>query len=515
MKRKVTLALLMSLAIVMTAVEFLSGAAAPAPASTATAWMPNIPRAWDPKELEAMEVPLTRPEYSPHYLDASYYYSIPTRPIYKSYPVYAPSREPAGYMEWIAKQEPEIAFDPARLKAEDDWTRAGEIVFDAPIIYANQERVKQLHDPKWYQDLELPVAADGTVPYFRYVVREKGRVEVGRFSCGMCHTRVMPDGSVIRGAQGNFPNDRLQAMDKEMDAAAAPDVQKFLDATHASARAPFGAPWLSEDPAARFGRLSFQEILRGYRAIPAGVQARFATSLFDPVQVPDLIGIKDRAYLDRTGLMRHRSLADLMRYAIINQGGFLYASHKDFQPNEKLPPPAKMLRYSDEQLYALSLYVYSLKPPTNPNKFDALATRGKKIFAQEGCDRCHTPPLYTNNQLVPVNGFQVTREHPDYANIKNRSVGTDEGLALRTRRGTGFYKIPSLKGLWYRGPLEHSGRVATLEEWLDPKRLSPDFVSKGGYRSPWATSGAVRGHEFGLDLTEGDRKALIAFLRTL
>src|SRR5436305_669258 len=105
MKRKVTLALLMTLAIVMTAFEFLSGAAAPAAApAPAAAWTPNVPRAWDPKELAAMEVPLVRPEYSPHYQDADYYYSIPPRPIYKSYPVYAPSREPAGYMVWIAKQ---------------------------------------------------------------------------------------------------------------------------------------------------------------------------------------------------------------------------------------------------------------------------------------------------------------------------------------------------------------------------------------------------------------------------
>ena len=46
---------------------------------------------------------------------------------------------------------------------------------------------------------------DGTLPYFRYVVREKGKVELGTISCAMCHTRVMPDGTVIKGAQGNFP----------------------------------------------------------------------------------------------------------------------------------------------------------------------------------------------------------------------------------------------------------------------------------------------------------------------
>jgi hypothetical protein len=499
MKRKPTLALFAVFALP------LAGAAPVA----------DIPRAWDLHELETMEVPLVRPEYSPRYLDANYYYSIPTRPIYKSYPVYHPSREPVGYMEWLASQEPEIAFDPARLKTEEDWIRAGEIVFDAPIIYGGKERLDELHDPQWYQTLGLAVATDGTVPFVRYVVREKGRVDVGRFSCGMCHTRVMPDGSVIRGAQGNFPHDRLQAFDKEKDAARVPDAQKYLEVLHSGARSAFGAPWVSEDPAARYARLSLQEIIAFHAAIPAGVQSRFATSLFDPVQVPDLIGIKERKYLDRTGLVRHRSITDLMRYAIINQGGFLFTSHKNFKPTEKVVDPAKMLRYSDEQLYALCLWIYSLQPPANPHKFDELAARGKQVFERESCGRCHTPPLYTSNKLVPVDGFLVSREHPDYPHINNYPVDTDEGLALLTRRGTGLYKIPSLRGVWYRGPLEHSGRVATLEEWFDPRRLRADFVSQGGFRRPGASSGAVRGHEFGLRLSKEDRKALIAFLRSL
>jgi len=51
------------------------------------------------------------------------------------------------------------------------------------------------------------------------------------------------------------------------------------------------------------------------------------------------------------------------------------------------------------------------------------------------------------------------------------SVGTDPDLSLKTRRGTGYYKAPSLKGVWYRGPFEHNGSVLTLEDWFDPRRL--------------------------------------------
>src|SRR3712207_8953345 len=50
------------------------------------------------------------------------------------------------------------------------------------------------------------------------------------------------------------------------------------------------------------------------------------------------------------------------------------------------------------------------------------------------------------------------------------SVGTDPGLALHTRKGTGYYKVPSLKGLWYRGRYLHHGAVASLEEMFNPDR---------------------------------------------
>ena len=61
-------------------------------------------------------------------------------------------------------------------------------------------------------------------------------------------------------------------------------------------------------------------------------------------------------------------------------------------------------------------------------------------------------------------------------------VGLDPGLALKTRKGTGYYKVPSLKGLWYRGPFEHSGSITTLEAWFDPARLRDDYVPKDGTR---------------------------------
>jgi hypothetical protein len=182
--------------------------------------------------------------------------------------------------------------------------------------------------------------------------------------------------------------------------------------------------------------------------------------------------------------------------------------------SDALPPPEQLSRASDEELHALALYLYSLKSPQNPNKPSALSRKGRAVFQREGCAGCHTPPLYTNNTLTPVRGFEVPATHRKTYRILDVVVGTDPSLALRTRRGTGYYKVPSLKGVWRRGPFEHNGSVATLEEWFDVKRLRDDYVPTG-YRGYDIETRAVRGHEYGLYLKDEDRKALVDFLKTL
>ena len=96
---------------------------------------PEIPRAWDDREVEGFEVPLAQSDRSPHYLSAAEYYALEVMPIYRGYPVYAPGREPAGYMESLKQKEPEIVFDPAKLRTRGDWIRAGAIVFLAARGY--------------------------------------------------------------------------------------------------------------------------------------------------------------------------------------------------------------------------------------------------------------------------------------------------------------------------------------------------------------------------------------------
>jgi hypothetical protein len=476
----------------------------------------SIPRTWDDTAMATLEVPLADPVGSPKHVSADYYYKIPVRPIYKQYPVYAPGHEPPSYMEWLKQQDPVIIWDDAghrpALQTKDDWIKAGEVVFDAAITYNGITTAADVREPGWYSKTFVLVAKGGVMPFYRYVIRQKGVVELGRLSCAGCHTRVMPDGITVKGAQGNIPFDQVRGY--------AFRTGRFKpEEAHALERGLFAAPWSRSDPSAALDKMSLEQLAATHEAIPPGVVARHRSSPLDPTQVPDLIGVRDRRHLDRTGLQLHRSIVDLMRYAALNQGADDLASYDGFIPADgrsfkSLPDPATQSRYSDEQLYALALYLYSLQPPPNPNKFDVLAVRGQKVFEREGCAMCHTPPLYTNNKLTLAEGFTPPPGATEKYDILPISVGTDPGLTTKTRRGTGYYKVPSLKGVWYRSMFGHSGWCATLEDWFDPRRTRDDYVPTGF--KPYGTKTyAVKGHPFGLNLSPEDRKALISFLKTL
>ena len=173
--------------------------------------------------------------------------------------------------------------------------------------------------------------------------------------------------------------------------------------------------------------LTKDELIRWRAASHPGVIPRQGTSPSHPPHVPSLIGIQDIKYLDATGLVRHRSIGDIMRYAVINEGLDTMARFGDFQPSQG--PTAfsaeEGTRYSDEQLYALALYLYSLKPPPNPNPFDDQARHGQHVFQQQGCAGCHTPPLYTSNKLTPAQGFKGPEDLLKSENILNVVIGTD------------------------------------------------------------------------------------------
>lgn len=218
---------------------------------------------------------------------------------------------------------------------------------------------------------------------------KKGDVRAFFTACGSCHTRVLDDGTVVPGAQGNLNESHYHATRLQSG-------RVKLDQWKETRRRQYGMPWLTPDPAEAYQAMTLEQAVTAERSVPAGVRFRIGAS-----------------------------------------------------------------------------HTYAPKTPDSPSRNGDLSA-----------------------DVIPV------------------SVGTDPRLAMRSRKGTGYYRVPSLKGVWYRGPFEHNGSVPTLEEWFDPARLSDAYIPTGA-RGVSNDARPVPGHRFGLDLPAEDKRALVAFLRTL
>lgn len=298
--------------------------------SPATRLKVTVPKIWDAKQLAGWAIPVAGVNATPNFYTEEEYYATPMDNL-RTYPVYHPGYEPKGYREWIKRQGAQPLIDPAKLKTEQDWIDAGRRVFDeldVPEARSNDPRaIAYVGDREAIKRDGVKITKDGVIPTLRWVVDKDGQLRLGLSECASCHTRVLDDGTLLGGAQGNHN---------------------------------------------------------------LGAEA---------------IGI------------------------------LLESINKAREEQGKLLPP-------------------------------------------------------------------------------NVTTGTDPSLALKTRKGTGYYKVPSLKGLWYRGLIEHSGSIARLEEWFDPKRLRDDYIPSG-WKGPGVKTRAVKGHEYGLNLSAADKRALIAFLKVL
>jgi mono/diheme cytochrome c family protein len=189
--------------------------------------------------------------------------------------------------------------------------------------------------------------------------------------------------------------------------------------------------------------------------------------IFNPFAYPDFGGLRDMPYLHHSVNWYQRGTATLAvrcETLFITSGGERY----------RIP---RVLSW------ALAAFLRSLPPPeplvAEPDA--ALAARGEEVFDEADCSSCHVPPLFSSEALVRVD-----------------EVGTDPLAGESPERGSGFYRIPSLRGVGRNAPYLHQGRFPTLRDMFNPRR-----------------DPAVDGHPFGLELGEGDREALLQFLQSI
>ena len=239
----------------------------------------------------------------------------------------------------------------------------------------------------------------------------------------------------------------------------------------------FEAPWVANDVNRLTQSMSLDELVAAGEAIPPGVTARANTSMLIPPQIPDLIGVSE---LEVSGSHRldqatkHRR-SDALQHA---------RARTCFRPTDTgsvSTAGAGSAARALQRCTALCARHLSVLPEAPcQSEVDALSMpplSAERIDSvRETCINCHTAPLYTNNKLIPADGFDPPADATD---VVDRHIGVDPRYALDSHKGTGYYKVPSLKGVWYRSPLGHTGAAMTLEEWLDPARLNPDYIPTG------------------------------------
>jgi hypothetical protein len=194
-----------------------------------------------------------------------------------------------------------------------------------------------------------------------------------------------------------------------------------------------------------------------------------------------------------------------------------------------------------ESLEVVQAWLDELPAPKYPFAIDQeLADQGAEIF-QSLCNDCHGADgehtldvmLATQVGTDPNRVGTITEEGVEMINALEGN-----GWDFEQFSKTDGYVNNLLDGIWLRAPYLHNGSVPTLRDLLLPAAERPKTFYRGndvydqknvGFVSTLATQGKEKymlfetsrqgngngGHEYGTDLSDEDRDALLEYLKTL
>jgi mono/diheme cytochrome c family protein len=201
-----------------------------------------------------------------------------------------------------------------------------------------------------------------------------------------------------------------------------------------------------------------------------------------------------------------------------------------------------------EDVYA---YLESLEAPKYPFAIDAdLAKKGEAAFTRV-CSACHG--TYGDKEtypekMVPIDDIGTDRVRFDALSVEHRQGYGESWFAefgkQDTRAKPAGYVAPPLDGIWASSPYLHNGSVPTLWHLLNPderptvwkragnrydtERVGPAIetfyelptdVTAGWQRREYfdarAFGKSAAGHDFPNRLSEGEKRAVLEYLKTL
>ena len=162
----------------------------------------DAPRFWNDHDLSDWATPIAGLNVRPGHYSEKEYYSAPIGEYVRTYPVYFPGREPAGYWDTIRNKKPEPLIVPGS-RTSSEWLTEGSRIFhelDLPYLRNYDSKLFALiRSAEECAKLGGHPQKDGTMLGLRWVPTSQG-LALGQLDCAVCHSRVMPDDSIVEGA---------------------------------------------------------------------------------------------------------------------------------------------------------------------------------------------------------------------------------------------------------------------------------------------------------------------------
>jgi hypothetical protein len=186
-------------------------------------------------------------------------------------------------------------------------------------------------------------------------------------------------------------------------------------------------------------------------------------------------------------------------------------------------------------------FLATVEPPAFPKPVDGeRAAAGRALYAAH-CHACHDVGGERAGKIIPVDEVGTDPEHvlawtQKDADRMNRVVSWLGVPNAKMRPAEGYVAKP-LVGLWLSGPFLHNGSVPNLADLLKAPAERPtafytgldviDFANVGFQSSgPWAEANGYhydttlrgngnKGHTYGTDLTDDEKRDLLEYLKQL
>ncbi len=301
------------------------------------------------------------------------------------------------------------AFSTEVPTTRREWLELGEAVFWQMPMRRDTYVEWLVERPELLEEIGVENHEDGSIQGLVHFQDSRGQERVG-ITCGFCHG----EGGVAGQARRNLDLGLGRAV--------------FNEAHNRS-----GDEFASWGP----GRVDVTD-----------------DAVSDPLQIPDLWGVRHQSHVNASGVVE---LATPAALAIRFETQYILGHNLESRPNRVLT-------------WALAMYVLSLDYPDHQPD---MSSEGAAIF-EANCTACHTPDSGFSGGLVNAD-----------------LLSGDGQAAFSPFRGTGMLKVPALVGVKNGAPYLHNGQYQSLRALLEG------------------------GHPYGAPMEQEDIDHVLNFLNTL